>query len=146
MNSEQLYQIAADLLNLMEQHGAETLSDEQHTLLAYCYLDSQVQEGGFIQLIASGYGAYVLENPVANSLRHWRVKLTARILDKASQLYSKHGAKIEALADAGTDIDLLRQQFNEFEELDSDYYDCADDDMTLICDYVQKHLNRFQAA
>lgn len=29
------------------------LNDEQHTLTAYCYLDSQVQEGGFVQLIAA---------------------------------------------------------------------------------------------
>lgn len=146
MNTEQLFALAAELINLMEARGSDALSDAQHTLLAYCYLDSQVQEGGFIQLIASGYGAYVLENPVANSLRHWKIKCTPRVLDKAQTLYQKHGAKIEALVDGGADLNDLRAQFADFEELDGEYYDCADEDMQTVCDYVAAHLAQFQAA
>lgn len=146
MTPENLFQIAADLLNLMETQGSEALNDAQHTLLAYCYLDSQVQEGGFVQLIASGYGAYVLENPVADSLRHWRIKLTPRVLDKARLLYAKYGEKIESLADDGQDLSTLRRQFTDFEELDGEYYDCADEDMAAVCAYVAHNLLDFQAA
>lgn len=143
MNIEDLFALAADLLAKMEAEGSEALSDEQHTLLAYCYLDSQVQEGGFVQLIASGYGAYVLENPVADSLRRWKIKLTPRVLDKASVLYAKLGAKIEALADEGVDLDNLRREFADFEELDAEYYDCADDDLTAVCAFVANNRARF---
>ena len=54
-----LYALMDVYLDFIEQHGdtaLERFNDEQHTLLAYCYLDSQVQEGGFVQLIAAGDG------------------------------------------------------------------------------------------
>ncbi|XXQ69046.1 DMP19 family protein [Neisseriaceae bacterium B1] len=143
MNIEDLFALAADLLAKMEEQGSEALSDEQHTLLAYCYLDSQVQEGGFVQLIASGYGAYVLENPVADSLRRWKIKLTPRVLDKARALYAKFGAQIEARADEGADVDDLRREFADFEELDAEYYDCADDDLAAVCAFVAENRARF---
>ena len=51
MSVEQLYALAAEYLDFLAEQGEEAgmakLSDAQHTLLAYCYLDSQVQEGGF---------------------------------------------------------------------------------------------------
>ncbi|ULJ59638.1 DMP19 family protein [Wielerella bovis] len=145
MTPEQLFQIAAQLLDKLENEGSDALSDAQHTLLAYCWLDSQVQEGGLVQLIASGYGEYILLNPVADSLRRWRIKLTPRILDKARVLYQQYGAEIEHLVDENPDMDLdtLRQQFNQFEELDADYFDCADEDLAAICEYVATHLVDF---
>ena len=45
------------------RRGNVRLNDEQHTLTALCYLDSQIQEGGFVQLIASGYGRVHLWQP-----------------------------------------------------------------------------------
>ena len=93
-----LYTLSAAYLDHTEQAGDEEMSglnDEQHTLTALCYLDSQVQEGGFVQLIASGYGEYIFGNPVADSLRRWRIKPIPKILDKAKALYEKHGEAIE---------------------------------------------------
>ena len=142
MNIDDLYQLSTQLLDYMERNGSEALSDEQHTLLAYCYLDSQVQEGGFVQLIASGYGDYIFANPVADSLRRWRVKQTPKILDKAKVLYQKYGKTIEEHADE--DLNILRGRFADFEELDGDYYEIADNDIALVCEYVQAHLVQFQ--
>ena len=54
-----LYTIADHCFAWLEQHGEDAigrLTDEQNTLLAYVYLDSQMEEGGFIRLIAGGYG------------------------------------------------------------------------------------------
>ena len=84
-----LYTLVSAYLEYTAQNGDETLSslsDEQHTLTAYCYLDSQVEEGGFVQLIASGYGEYIFRNPLADSLRRWRIKITPKIIDKAKSL------------------------------------------------------------
>ena len=58
-----VYTLADRCFAYLERHGedaGEKLTDEQHTLMAYVFLDSQVQEGGFLQLIATGYGDYVL--------------------------------------------------------------------------------------
>lgn len=69
-----LYTLVSAYLEHTAQTGDESLSclsDDQHTLTAFCYLDSQVEEGGFVQLIASGYGEYIFRNPLADSLRRW---------------------------------------------------------------------------
>lgn len=149
-HTEQLYALAAGYLDFLADQGEEAgmlrLSDAQHTLLAYCYLDSQVQEGGFVQLIAAGYGDYVFANPLADSLRRWGIKATPKVLDKARLLYAEHGGQIEALAGEGADVADLRAQFGAFEELDGDYYDAAEDDMAAAAAYVAAHRAEFVLA
>ena len=149
MSVEQLYALAAEYLDFVAEQGEEAgmakLGDAQHTLLAYCYLDSQVQEGGFVQLIAAGYGEYVFMNPLADSLRRWRIKPTPKIIDQARALYEKNGAAIEALADEGAPLEAIRARFTDFEELDGDYYDAADEDLAAAAEYVQANLAKFLA-
>ena len=53
------------------------------------------------------------------------------------------GAQIEAQSEAGVEVAALRQQFNQFEALDADYYDCADDDMGLAVDYIVANPAKF---
>lgn len=144
--AEFLYTLSAALIDhtaAIGDAGMVCLNDEQHTIVAYCYLDSQVQEGGFVQLIAAGYGEYIFLNPVADSLRRWRIKPTPKILDQAKVLYEKHGAEIERLAEEETDLNTLRTQFPDFEELDAAYYDTADEDMAVAVAYVQAHWAKF---
>ena len=76
-----VYTLADRCFAYLERHGedaGEKLTDEQHTLMAYVFLDSQVQEGGFLQLIAIGYGDYIFANPLADSLRRWKIKTRQR--------------------------------------------------------------------
>ena len=144
-----LYTRSDAYLAFIEAEGEaamEALNDEQHTLMAYCYLDSQVQEGGFVQLIAAGYGEYVFMNPLSDSLRRWRIKPTPKIIDQARALYEKNGAAIEALADEGAPLEAIRARFADFfEELDGDYYDAADEDLAAAAEYVQANLAKFLA-
>jgi hypothetical protein len=144
--AEFLYTLSAAYLDYTDAAGDEEmrcLNDEQHTLTAYCYLDSQVQEGGFVQLIAAGYGEYVFHNPVADSLRRWRIKPTPKILDKAKALYERDGAKIEEMADSGASLDEIRAKFPDFEELDGEYYEITDDDMAVAVAYVLANWEKF---
>ena len=96
-----------------------------------------------MQLIAAGYGEYVFHNPVADSLRRWRIKPTPKILDKAKALYERDGAKIEEMADGGASLDVIRAKFPDFEELDGEYYEIADDDMAAAVAYVLANWERF---
>ena len=144
--AEFLYTLSAAYLDYTDAAGDEEmrcLNDEQHTLTAYCYLDSQVQEGGFVQLIAAGYGEYVFHNPVTDSLRRWRIKPTPKILDKAKALYERDGAKIEEMADSGASLDEIRAKFPDFEELDGEYYEITDDDMAVAVAYVLANWEKF---
>lgn len=145
---ELLYTLSAAYLAYTEKAGdaeMRCLNDEQHTLTAFCYLDSKVQEGGFVQLIAEGYGEYVFHNPLADSLRRWRIKPTPKVLDKAKALYERDGAKIEAMAQEGAAVATIRARFPDFEELDGEYYDTADDDMTAAAEYVSENWEKFAA-
>lgn len=143
MTQEELFALAQTYLDIMETKGEQALSDEQHTLLAYCYLDGQVQEGGFVQLIASGFGEYIFANPVADSLRRWQVKATPKVLDKAAALYRKVGQKIEQMAEEEMDLAVIRAKFEEFEELDAEYYEVSDEDLLRVVEYVTRCHERF---
>ena len=144
-----LYTLSDAYLAFIEAEGEaamEALNDEQHTLMAYCYLDSQVQEGGFVQLIAAGYGEYVFMNTLTDRQRRWRIKTTPKRIDQARALYEKNGAAIEALADEGAPLEAIRARFADFfEELDGDYYDAADEDLAAAAEYVQANPAKFLA-
>ena len=132
--AEFLYTLSAAYLDYTDAAGDEEmrcLNDEQHTL------------GGFVQLIAAGYGEYVFHNPVADSLRRWRIKPTPKILDKAKALYERDGAKIEEMVDSGASLDEIRAEFPDFEELDGEYYEIADDDMAAAVAYVLANWEKF---
>ena len=141
-----VYTLADRCFAYLERHGedaGEKLIDEQHTLMAYVFLDSQVQEGGFLQLIATGYGDYVFANPLADSLRRWKIKPTPKILDQAKTLYQRYGAEIEELAGQGSGLEDIRRRYGIFEELDGDYYEASESDMQAVAEYIENEWPKF---
>ena len=141
-----VYTLADRCFAYLERHGedaGEKLTDEQHTLMAYVFLDSQVQEGGFLQLIATGYGDYVFANPLADSLRRWKIKPTPKILDQAKMLYQRYGAEIEELAGQGIGLEDIRRRYGIFEELDGEYYEASESDMQAVAEYIENEWPKF---
>ena len=141
-----VYTLADRCFAYLERHGedaGERLTDEQHTLMAYVFLDSQVQEGGFLQLIATGYGDYVFANPLADSLRRWKIKPTPKILDQAKTLYQRYGAEIEELAGQGSGLENIRRRYGIFEELDGEYYEASESDMQAVAEYIENEWPKF---
>ena len=141
-----VYTLADRCFAYLEGHGedaGERLTDEQHTLMAYVFLDSQVQEGGFLQLIATGYGDYVFANPLADSLRRWKIKPTPKILDQAKTLYQRYGAEIEELAGQGSGLEDIRRRYGIFEELDGEYYEASESDMQAVAEYIENEWPKF---
>ncbi len=141
-----VYTLADRCFAYLERHGedaGEKLTDEQHTLMAYVFLDSQVQEGGFLQLIATGYGDYVFANPLADSLRRWKIKPTPKILDQAKTLYQRYGAEIEELAGQGSGLEDIRRCYGIFEELDDEYYEASESDMQAVAEYIENEWPKF---
>jgi len=141
-----VYTLADRCFAYLERHGedaGEKLTDEQHTLMAYVFLDSQVQEGGFLQLIATGYGDYVFANPLADSLRRWKIKPTPKILDQAKTLYQRYGTEIEELAGQGSGLEDIRRRYGIFEELDGEYYEASESDMQAVAEYIENEWPKF---
>ena len=140
-----VYTLADRCFAYLERHGedaGEKLTDEQHTLMAYVFLDSQVQEGGFLQLIATGYGDYIFANPLADSLRRWKIKPTPKILDQAKTLYQRYGAEIEELAGQGSGLEDIRRRYGIFEELDGEYYEASESDMQAVAEYIENEWTK----
>ena len=141
-----VYTLADRCFAYLERHGedaGERLTDEQHTLMAYVFLDSQVQEGGFLQMIATGYGDYVFANPLADSLRRWKIKPTPKILDQAKTLYQRYGTEIEELAGQGIGLEDIRRRYGIFEELDGEYYEASESDMQAVAEYIENEWPKF---
>ena len=141
-----VYTLADRCFAYLERHGedaGEKLTDEQHTLMAYVFLDSQVQEGGFLQLIATGYGDYIFANPLADSLRRWKIKPTPKILDQAKTLYQRYGAEIEELAGQGIGLEDIRRRYGIFEELDGEYYEASESDIQAVAEYIENERPKF---
>ena len=141
-----VYTLADRCFAYLERHGedaGEKLTDEQHTLMAYDFLDSQVQEGGFLQLIATGYGDYIFANPLADSLRRWKIKPTPKILDQAKTLYQRYGTEIEELAGQGSGLEDIRRRYGIFEELDGEYYEASESDMQAVAEYIENEWPKF---
>ena len=141
-----VYTLADRCFAYLERHGedaGERLTDEQHTLMAYVFLDSQVQEGGFLQLIATGYGDYIFANPLADSLRRWKIKPTPKILDQAKMLYQRYGAEIEELAGQGSGLEDIRRRYGIFEELDGEYYEASESDMQAVAEHIENEWPKF---
>ena len=47
------------------------LNADQITLLGWSYLHEEVSDGGYVQLIYNGLGAFIFKNPFARMMREW---------------------------------------------------------------------------
>ena len=143
--AEFLYTLSAAYLDYTDAAGDEEmrcLNDEQHTLTAYCYLDSQVQEGGFVQLIHNGLGGFIFLNPTGKAFREWGLQELFKILGKTHRLYSKYHAEIERDCDDETFM-AMYEQFAEFDEFDEQFVENEELFTRQIAHYVDHHLDHF---
>ena len=50
--------------NKLTLETMQQLNADQITLLAWSYLHQEVMDGGYVQLIYNGYGAFIFKNPL----------------------------------------------------------------------------------
>jgi hypothetical protein len=114
----------------------------QHTLMAYMYLDSEVCNGGFIQLIQNGYGGYIFNNPFSECIKSWGAEKVAGIVDRAKAIYDKYKKELEE-EKSTEEFSEVYKKITEFEPLESEYYKINDSETEKIKEYVENHLNNF---
>lgn len=73
----------------------QQLNADQITLLGYSILREEVMDGGFIQLIYNGYGAFIYRNPFDKALRGWGLADLYGIVNKSRKYYNKYHERIE---------------------------------------------------
>ncbi len=118
------------------------LNADQITLLAYKMLREEVMEGGFVQLIYNGYGAFIFRNPFSKAVGEWGIDALARLVRKAHKYYDKYHREIETeLSDE--DFMALYEKYPDFDALDEAFVENEEMFTAQIAYYIDGNLNNF---
>ncbi len=124
---------------------AETMAEltaSQTTLWAYAMLRDEVMQGGYVQLLHNGYGAFLFHNPFAKLLKTWGLVELSKQVYAARKLYAKHS---EALERDCTDAEFmaLYEQMPAFDALDDEFVEHEEAYAQALAEYVAGHLADF---
>jgi hypothetical protein len=118
------------------------LNSSQHTLLAYRYFTDEIREGGFVQLIQNGYGAYIFDNPFAKAIKQFGAVELSKLIYKAKEIYDPN-KKILERETTELEFNALYVDFEQFDDLEEVYFDIEEHQTALIVAYVDDHLTDF---
>ena len=127
------------------QLTAETLGElnsDQITLLAWDVLHEEVMDGGFVQLIHNGYGAFIFKNPFAKALKLWGMRELSKLIYDAHTLYVKYHEKIEQDC-TDDEFMALFEQFPEFDDMDDEFVEREEEWTNDIAHFIDEHIERF---
>jgi hypothetical protein len=119
------------------------LNDSQITLLAYFFLEGQVTNGGFIQLIQNGYGGFVFNTPFSDIIKTWGAEKTGNIIEKANIIYNKYKDELEKETSL-EEFSELYKKIKDFEPLEEEYYGVMEEDAKVIKKYVEENEKDFE--
>ena len=124
---------------------AETMAQlnaDQMTLLAWDTLHEEVMDGGFIQLIHNGYGAFIFKNPFAKAVKMWGLRDLSKLIYEAHTLYLKYHEQIEQDC---TDDEFMAmfEQFPAFDDMDDSFVENEEAWTGQIAQYIDEHIEKF---
>ncbi len=125
--------------------NAETLPElnaDQVTLLAYDILRTEVMDGGFVQLIHNGYGAFIFKNPFGKAVRQWGLDDLARVIKKVHRLYSKYHEEIERDC-TDEEFMALFERMAEFDDFDDCFVENEEEWTDRVAHYIDEHIEQF---
>lgn len=96
------------------------LTSDEITLLAYCIMREEVMDGGLVQLIYNGYGAFIFLNPFAKAMRMWGLKDFSKLIYEGRAFYEAHRAAIEREM-SDEEFMALFEQFPEADDFDDTF-------------------------
>ncbi len=96
------------------------LTSDEITLLAYCIMREEVMDGGLVQLIYNGYGAFIFLNPFAKAMRMWGLKDFSKLIYEGRAFYEAHRAEIEREM-SDEEFMALFEQFPEADDFDDTF-------------------------
>lgn len=120
----------------------EQLNADQITLLGWSYLHQEVMEGGYVQLIYNGYGAFIFKNPFAVAMRNWGIRELYTHIRHAKKYYEKYHETIEAVV-SDDDFMALYEQMAEFDEFDDEFVVNEERWSEMIAAYIDDHIENF---
>ena len=118
------------------------LNGHQHSLLGYHFFRSEVNEGGFIQLIQNGYGPYIFDNPFAKAMRLFGVKKFSKLVYSAKEIYDAHRKELEKDC---TDEEFMAmyEQYEAFDDLEDEFMEMEEEVTATLAAFVDDNLELF---
>lgn len=118
------------------------LNGIQHSLLAYHFFRQEIMEGGFVQLIQNGYGAYIFDNPFAKVMRTFGADEFSKLIYKAKKIYDDNRAGLERET---TDEEFMAmyEEYEAFDDLEEEFLDREEEITATIAEYLDNHLEEF---
>lgn len=126
----------------LTQENMPELTPDQITLLGWSYLHEEVMDGGYVQLIHNGYGAFIFKNPFAVAMRNWGLTDLYSHIRKAKKAYEKYHEQIEKEM-SDDDFMALYEQMPEFDEVDDDFIVNEELWTNEVAQYIDDHINDF---
>src|SRR5574344_1153294 len=126
---------------LSEKNMSE-LNGDQITLLAWDVLHQEVVDGGLVQLIHNGYGAFIWKNPTDKAFRNWGMHDLFKWINKSHALYNLSYEKIEKDC-SDEDFMALFEQFPEFDDFDDEFVESEERWINEIAHYIDENIESF---
>lgn len=127
------------------QLTAQTMAElnaDQITLLAYNIFREEVMDGGLVQLIHNGYGAFFYRNPFRVAVRGWGITGLAHLISKSHKYYNKYHEQIEQdMSDE--DFMAMYEQCPEFDTFDDEFVVNEEEWTNMVACYLDDHLDNF---
>lgn len=118
------------------------LNSDQITLLAWHILHEEVMDGGFVQLIHNGYGAFIFKNPFAKAVKLWGMRDLSKLIYSAHTLYLKYQQEIEPEC-SDDDFMAMFERYPEFDDLDDEFVENEEEWTEMIAQYIDDNLQNF---
>ena len=118
------------------------LNGSQHSLLAWHFFSTEMREGGFVQLIQNGYGAYIFDNPFAKAMKQFGAVELGKLIYKAKDIYDPNKKELERET-TEDEFNAMYVDFEVFDELEEMYFEMEEQQTALIAAYVDEHIEDF---
>ncbi|MGI6243065.1 MAG: DMP19 family protein [Prevotella sp.] len=118
------------------------LNADQITLLGYVALRQEVMNGGFVQLIHNGYGAFIYKNPFDKAVRNWGIRKLYCIINKSHTFYNLYHEEIERDC-SQEEFDALYEKYPEFDDFDDAFVEDEEEFTSQVAHYIDEHIENF---
>lgn len=128
--------------NVIDSESMQKLNGCQNSLIAYGIFRDEIMEGGFIQLIQNGYGAYIFDNPFAKSMRLFGARLFSKLIYKAKKIYDANRNDLEKDC-SDDDFMAMYEKYEAFDDLEEDFIFHEEEIVQCLATYVDNNINQF---
>ena len=106
------------------------------------YVHEEVSDGGYVQLIYNGLGAFIFKNPFARMMREWGLQDLYSHLQRCKKWYTQYHEQLEhEMSD--DDFMAIYEQMPEFDDFDDDFVVNEEKWTAQIAAYIDDHIDDF---